>query len=404
MKELQQHKRDERCLDRGLLISLRDGELNAEQQAHAQAHLATCVDCATSQQVERQQGQEVYAALSSLQPDAHEIPETAKAFAFFQAKLALESEQRRLLPFPGVEQRQGSSGVLRKAMTRRSWLVAAVAAVLIALLVLPNASVLASQLLGLFQVQQFQSVSLDARQAQRDVFADLSHFGSVSMTGNNGRSVSENQTREQVQQALHFPLRLPTHLPADVNNTPHFQIFHGGQATFVFDAAKAKAYMQQIGDGGVAIPRELVGQTYDVTLAPGVSVVYSAPCQQSAADKCKPSPRVMLEEIPAPQVQGSERDALKDLRSFMLSLPHLSASTRTLWQHVDLDKGIVPLPLISPQTNAQQVRIQGASGLLLSDPAVHFGGVIWQAQGIVYGLVMPTSDKTQILTIANSLR
>ncbi len=47
--------------------------------------------------------------------------------------------------------------------TRRNWLLAAIAAVLVALLLLPNSGALANQLLSLFRVQQFQPVPVFSR-------------------------------------------------------------------------------------------------------------------------------------------------------------------------------------------------------------------------------------------------
>ena len=45
MNELQPQKYNDSCLDSGLLVSLRDGELTPEETEKALAHLAQCPDC-----------------------------------------------------------------------------------------------------------------------------------------------------------------------------------------------------------------------------------------------------------------------------------------------------------------------------------------------------------------------
>jgi anti-sigma factor RsiW len=49
MNELQPQEYSNTCLDRGLLVSLRDGELNAEETRKVHAHLAVCPDCAADE-------------------------------------------------------------------------------------------------------------------------------------------------------------------------------------------------------------------------------------------------------------------------------------------------------------------------------------------------------------------
>ena len=72
-------------------------------------------------------------------------------------------------------------------------------------------------------------------------------------------------------------------------------------------------------------------------------------------------------------------------------------------QHLDLDKGTVPLPIPS-EVQAQQVTVQGTSGVLLADSSLKIGAVIWQTHGIIYMIATETSNGTEVLDTANSLR
>lgn len=400
MNELQQHEQNERCLDRGLLVRLRDGELTAAEREQALTHIETCPDCVADMHDVNVGGQEIYTLFSELNPAAEEVPQTMSAFAALRAKI--DAEQ----PSSGVQivSLNGHPLQARKRQHRYRTLVAIVAAALIAVIVLPNAGALANQFLALFHVQQFQPVKLDANQSQQEVFNALGHFADTDASSiNNQTDVPE----AQVKAAIHFPLLLPSHLPAGVKATPRFDLFGGETATFTFNATKAEAYMQQIGDGNVRIPAQLKEATYTVTVSPGFAALYGF-CQgndtnKSSTTTCSQQKQLVLGEVPSPVVQGANANSLSDLRNFMLSLPHLPADVHNLWQNTDLSTGTIPIPMPSVQTNAQLVTVHGGSGVILTDDSVHYGGVIWQAQGIIYALVTTTSDKSQILEAANSL-
>ncbi len=404
MNELQHHEQNDQCLDRGELVGLRDGELTADENVQAIAHLVGCADCTADERAANRSGQEIYGLLSALNPPANVMPEPMKAFSTLQARINAENDHKVVQIVP-LSVRDGKQPLqFKRRQHRYRWLTAAVAAALIALLVLPNAGVLANQFLALFRVQQFQPVRLDVSQSQQDLFKDLASFGNVQIPQTRITHLS-HAAKAQVEQYTHFPLRLPTHLPAGVGNAPRFDIFDGGQATFTFDATKARAYMKQIGDDNVRIPAQLNGEVYTIKVASGVSMLYASGCQKDSASNntCKGQKQLVVAEVPSPIVQGARPNSLNDLRRFMLSLPHLPSNVYDLWQHVDLSTGTIPLPLPSSETNAQQVTLNGASGVLLTDNSVKYGGVIWQAQGIVYVIVTNTSDRTQILDTANSL-
>ncbi len=70
-------------------------------------------------------------------------------------------------------------------------------------------------------------------------------------------------------------------------------------------------------------------------------------------------------------------------------------------QHLDLEKGIVPLP-IPREVNAQQVTVHSAPGVVLVDNSLKVGGLLWQAHGIIYLIGTTTISSTDLLDIANS--
>ena len=401
MNEQQHFEQNDQCLDRGLLTRFRDGELSSDENVNALAHLIGCADCSADEHEVRTSGQDVYALFDTLNPSESAMPNTAKAFTTFQAKINTEQQVPALRVVPHAEQKVQPRPVGKHVRFR--WITVAVAAALIAVIILPNAGVLANQFLALFHVQQFQPVRLDANQTAQSLYSNLDNFGTIKIA-NTKNIVLKNPTKAQIEQYTHFPLLLPTTLPQGVSNTPKYSLFKGDSGTFTFDTVKAQATIQQMGDGNVHIPAQLNGAVYSITIAPGVGIQYVRDCGSDTSATCSNQKQLAIAEVPSPVVQGSSANALIDLRAFMLSLPHLPTDVHNLWQNVNSSTGTVPLPLPSAQTNAEKVSVNDASGVLLVDSSINYGGVIWQKGGIVYAVIANISDKAQILDTANSLR
>jgi hypothetical protein len=404
MNEQQHFVPNDQCLDRGLLVNMRDGELPTDENVQALAHLIGCADCSADERDVQQNGQDVYGLLSTLNPAT--MPDTTKAFATFQAKLREEqhtANDLNIVPLSGQKAQKPLQPTWKRKRVR--WITAAVAAALIAALLLPNAGALANQFFALFHVQQFQPVKLDAHQTAQDLFNNLTDFGTIQVSQSQTTDLN-NPTKSQVEQRTHFPLLLPSKLPQGVPTTPRYVFFNGAHATFTFDAAKARATMQRIGDGNVRIPVQLNGAVYTITVSSSVGIQY-ARCNSDTTDKnasaCRNQQQLDIAEVPSPVVQGSSANSLTDLRAYMLSLPHLQLNMHELWQNVDLSTGTIPVPLPTAQTDAQRVSIHGAAGVLLVDNTIKYGGVLWQSHNIVYAIVTNTNDRTQILDTANSL-
>lgn len=400
------------CIDTGTLLSLHDGALSPDESKHVLAHLSTCAECAANDRVVQQGSNEVYNLLETLEPTQNEIPDarqTLQALALLRTRMAAEgltAKKPEMVSLRGVS----TPRLLRMNPKRRyGWIAAAVAAALIALLVLPNAGVLANEFLSMFQPKQFQPVAVNPQNLNTSLLSDLQNFGTVDYQ-NMGRGMTAgDQTEAQVKDAIHFPLLLPTSLPAGVSSTPKFTLFEGGNATFTFDASQAKAYMARKGYKNVSIPANIDGSSYTITMSAGAIITYQpTSCQsqktseKAASTQCMFS--LLLAEIPSPVIKGTgESASLNQLRDFFVSLPDQSNEVRMLLQSVDLQNGVVPLP-IPPQLHAQQVTAHGSSAVLVSEQNLKINAVLWQAQGIIYLLAAHTGSSTELLKTANSLQ
>jgi len=386
------------CLDSGLLVSLRDGELTPEETEQALAHLALCPDCAADARGMQTASLEVYDLLTILGPSPQEIPETKLALSALQARLDVQNRgEESHATVPSSAQSKIRFFQARKPQHPGRWWMAVAAAALIALIVLPNAGALANQFLALFSVQQFQPVSIDPQTFRNGIGEHLQSFGDMNINPGNLDSI-QNPTQAQVEQYLNFKLLLPGHLPPGVGHVMQFSLINSEKDTFTFNAAKARTYLAQTGQSNVVIPSQLDGATFTITLSPGAIINYGNKCQ----DQCSGGKQFYIGEIPSPVIQATGKASLKDLRDFALSLPNLSSGVRLLLQDVNLNNGVVPLP-IPPQIQAQQVEVHGTQGVLLTDSSLSLGGVIWQTHGIIYGIAGATSDSAQLLDSANSL-
>ena len=287
---------------------------------------------------------------------------------------------------------------IKKLMRSRYTWFAVAAAILLILVSFPATNVLADKFLDLFRVQQFQPVNIDSQQSAQTLFTTLQNIGDVQHQPWNSDGNRQNLTKAQAEKIIGYHVLLPDRLPAGVSGTQNIAVVGGDQVTYTFDAAKARAYLAKHGQSSIAVPTALDGASYTITVPPSVNVSYSS-CPQGRMG-CQQSKSFFIHEVADPTVQGNKNASISQLRDFLLSLPSLSTSARELVKHLDERTGTLPVP-IPPQASAEQVTVQGTSGLLLKSN--NMSAAIWETQGIVYILALGTGDQTQVLDTANSL-
>ena len=288
--------------------------------------------------------------------------------------------------------------------TRRNWLLAAIAAVLVALLLLPNSGALANQLLSFFRVQQFQTVQV----TKQDVQALSSHpiptfndMGTLQIQSNSLQT-QDNLTQAQAAQLVNFSILVPGSLPRGISGTPNYSVIGAGHGTFTFSASKAHAFFLKNGYGNINIPANLDGATFDVTTTAGVVIAYG---NQTTTE-------FMVVEFPSPIVHATGSASLQELRDVALSIPGLPPQLVTQLKQIDLNSGVVPLPIPSG-IDSKSITVRGTQGLLLTSnisttipqlkkfPAG--SAVVWQTHDIIYAVGGTISNTNQLLNSANSL-
>ena len=284
----------------------------------------------------------------------------------------------------------------------KRWIAAAVAAILLSFVLLQSNSVLATQFLSFFRIQQLKPISISQTEMtglSKYSVPGIDDLGSVTFQSPRQQN---DLTRAQAAQNIDFPLTLPQQLPQDVGNDPIFKVISGGHGTFTFSSAKVHTYLAKNGHNNVRIPANLDGATFNVTTTAGVIVQYG----YNTGD-----PFIII-EMPSPTIQATGKASLQNLRDFMISLPGLPASFIAQLKQLDLNNGTIPFP-VPAGMQAQSVTVHNASGLLLSsrktvqiahNVQIPVGSkLVWQENGIIYGLAGLTIDTNQLLAAANSL-
>jgi hypothetical protein len=288
--------------------------------------------------------------------------------------------------------------------TRRNWLLAAIAAVLVALLLLPNSGALANQFLSLFRVQQFQTVQVTKQDVQTLSSRPIPTFQDMGtlQIQSDSLQTQDNLTQAQAAQMVNFPMLVPHSLPRGISGTPDFSVIESGHGTFTFSANKAHTFFVKNGYGNVNIPANLDGATFDVTTTAGVVIAYGN----------QTTTQFMVVEFPSPVVRATGSASLQELRDVALSIPGLPPQLVTQLRQIDLNSGVVPLPVPSG-IDSQSITVHGTQGLLLTSnisttiqqlkkfPAG--SAVVWQTHGIIYAVGGTISDTNQLLNSANSL-
>lgn len=302
--------------------------------------------------------------------------------------------------------RQRASVPARIRPRWRSRAAALVAVALLAILLVPVLSAFAPQFLAQFRPQQFTAISANAFRDPNGVIRSLDAL--LQQVGDN---TTQNYTSKQLsgptldraaaEKQVHFHIQLPATLPDGAGHTPQFILSPGDQESFTFNATKARAYLQATGQTSIAVPAQLDKATFKAILNPGVIVSYYQQCTQAGGKmNCSGGTPFLVTEIPDPTLQAESSSSLSALRDFLLALPKLPAETRALLQKVDINSGVVPVPLPTGASSAQ-VTVKGSPALLIT--LSNKSGIIWEAQNVVYIILSDNASGQRIQASANSL-
>ena len=146
------------------------------------------------------------------------------------------------------------------------------------------------------------------------------------------------------------------------------------KASYTFDVAKIRAKIQEAGVRGVKAPEQLDGKTFTFNGGRGVVVLYGA--QEDG---------VVFAQGPSPTLTIPEGVDMDYLRQDFLMIPGLPADLVAQVKEIeDWERTlIIPVPA---NGSSEEVKVDGAEGVLISDAKGEKNAVLWQRDGRLYAI------------------
>lgn len=303
----------------------------------------------------------------------------------------------------------------------------AAAAVVLAFVFTPIGT-LAQNFLTIFEPQTF--VAINVSKGELQYMPDLKSFGTMTQQG--ASQHREIATPAQASALTHIPARLPSYLPPALPRQTHYYAVSPISAAFQFSAARARAYAASVHRPIPPMPAGLDGSVLTLHAGPMIVVTYgaslpSAEIRHSAAQRVRSGGTVDDESSGAStQVQREQHDDISDLpplvvveavaprvystgatareiEAYLLSMPGVAPQLASEIRAIGDPSTTMPIPVPIDKSYSQQIAIDGARGLAIGDNTGVGGMIVWQKNGIVYG-VYGAMQQRQLLEVAQSLR
>lgn len=388
-----------KCPDTGLLKMYSDGECPPLLAESVRLHLTECADC--RQQLAGLDELCCFAGqkMSALVPTPDEGSEL-NVYRVMNTARAQQAEKHGILE----NFRERMLGVIMSGRKKAVFAGLAAVLVLAVAFALPPVRTAADDFLSIFRVEKFQPVSVNPSERMNNLM-DLTQLGTVDL-----KNVNTEPTKfESIDQArtLNFMrVQAPSYLPEGIKGDPTLQMMNGGSLKFTFDTAKAKAYLDKIGEKNFTVPERFNGAGFTVNVNPVFSIAYGMP--QEAANPgneaaVEVTNALMIVESNSPTVETFGNVSIGDLREFLLSVPGLPPSLVAQLKAIDDWSTTMPVPIPVGKDMADQVTVNGHSGLLVADDTVKVAGVIWNDNGTLY-FVGGNYPKDEIMKVAESMK
>jgi anti-sigma factor RsiW len=389
------------------LRSYLDHELTDAAHAQTAAHLAACEDCQAHLQALDARAARVGQRLALLAPDAASTPRPAHlVYARWQAERT-SPRSAGLENFGFTLQR--SLTMLRSLFSGRYRPVGVSLALIVLLAVALSAApvrTLASQLLGIFRVQQVAVVPVDM-----STLEGLSNNAALSQQAEALFAESVKTTREAAQPqevatvaeasaAAGFPVRV---LDAGAGALT-LTIERGPAMEMTINRARAQALLEAAGHTDIKLPATLDGAPIAIDIPAAVVSRYGA-CRtarerQSQMDTC-----LILTQMPSPTVTTPPDLNMQELAAAGLQMAGLSPlEAQAFSRTVDWTSTLV-IPIPVGQADYQQVFVDSVTGYLIASTGnndLPSQTLIWTRDGMIYDLTT-FNPKSDLVAIAGLL-
>jgi hypothetical protein len=292
---------------------------------------------------------------------------------------------------------------------------------LVAAIALTPAGAWAGNFLSVFEPTQVVAVPIDP--ADLKSLPDLAKYGTIHVPVS--PAIQHFQTSAAAAAAAGLPALTPKSLPSGVPNTPSFEVIPGATGSFTFSAAKAQANAAAQGKTLPAMPANLDGATLQVSTGTALVTVYAdqskisqaahaatapdgsstaSPSQESAIAARSLGPSLVIGEMRAPSVTTTGSGVtVAQLESYLLAQPGISPSLAADLNAIGDPTSTLPIPVPINKAVSQNVTLaDGAHAVVVGDSTGLVGGIIWEQNGIIYG-VGGSLTSSQLVSLANGI-
>ncbi len=196
---------------------------------------------------------------------------------------------------------------------------------------------------------------------------------------------------------------LPGNLPPGVG-APRYGVMPKTTATFTFSAEKTRQAAAAQKRTPPPMPANIDGSKLFISGGPAVVAIYddgARPTDSTGASPFSGMPRLIVAQGKPPVVQ-SDGVTVEQLQSYLLAQPGLSPQLAAQIRAIKDPSSTLPVPIPVDMATSKKVTVQGVEGIFVGDSTGLGSAVIWQKDGIVYG-VAGTLTEQQVLAVANSL-
>jgi hypothetical protein len=269
-------------------------------------------------------------------------------------------------------------------------IAATVAAVMVAgALAWTPAGSLAEDLVTVFQPSQPVAVTVTSGDLQ--TLSELSSYGTISMPA--ATDVQSVSGPEAATAASGMTVLTPGYLPADVSPSVRYSVVPSETASFIFSAQKASAAAAAKGETLPPMPANMDGSMLEVTTGNAVLATFGSQSQDL--------PNLVIGQMKRPVVTA-KGVTVQQLEDYLLSLPGISPQLASDVRAIGDPTTALPIPVPVDVAYSHPATVQGVQGLVVGDSTGVGSGVVWQKDGIVYGVAGPISEN-EVLSIANGL-
>jgi len=390
------------CLKEGILRAKLDGQLNEEEAAAIDRHLAACSSCRSKLETLAADAERVQAALATLAPGPHEkTSDPAFAYARFQAQQPAE-------PAPVTVFSR-----LFAARLRPLWAGAALLAVLVACFSFAPARSWAQRVLAMLRVQKIAVVPVDQQalqgaQSGSEPGKMIGQFISDNLVVTMRSEPQVVADASQANQLVGFQVRLLS-ARSDIPKIT-VQGEEGFQMTLNRD--RLQGILDEFGRSDLQLPSSIDGALVAVHIPKAVTAVYG-PCPQPGKNRGQKPPTVadltgcaMLAEVPSPTVSIPPELNLQQLATLALQAAGMSAQdAQAFGDTVDWTSTLV-VPIPRDAGSYETTSVDGVQGTLITLRGWAHGvpgySLLWVKSGIIYSLT-GFGSADQAVPLADSL-